>query len=157
MGEYDGFKPQDDLGHSIDDYQPGMGAMVAMGYEGGPEFEGAEAFDMGHTWSPGTMPGMPHGPFDEPDKMGWEHEYRRQEHGRRRGFWARLFGDRFGDDDTDASIYPGSQDDVTEDYVTEEHVPVATYGYGFRPRHAPGWAAWQQPLPPMSRTAFRRR
>lgn len=158
MSEYGGFKPQDDLGHSLDnddisDYHPGMGAMVAMGcefgYEGGPEFEGFEAFDMSHTWSPNTLPGMPHGPFDEPDKMGWEHE-RYQ----RRSFWDRLFGhgvgwkDEFGQD-ADPEDIP-----IVEDYVTEEYVPYGP-AYGYRPRRAAGWAAWQRPLGPAVR--YRRR
>ncbi|MFI5299721.1 MAG: hypothetical protein ACHREM_16670 [Polyangiales bacterium] len=165
---YGGFRPQDDLGHSIEDdsgnYQPGMGAMVAMGYE--PGTSGFEAFDMGHTWSPDMLPGMPHGPFDEPDKMGWEWAERRraerERHPHHRGFWARLFGlgDRFGDDDTDASIYPQAQDYVTEDYVTEEYVPVETYAYGgYRPRRPAGpagWAAWQRPHSPVGRMARRR-
>ena len=156
MGEYDGIWPQDDFGHSMDDeddlsnYRPGMGAMVAMGYESGTS--DFEAFDMGHTWSPDMLPGMPHGPFDEPDKMGWEHE-RYQ----RRGPESRLLGqgvgwkDEFGDDgDPDAAADPTAlAADLTADPVIVE---PAYYG-GFP--HRPGWAAWQRPG--VGRFAGRRR
>lgn len=145
MGEYD-FRPQDDFGHSDDEndlsnYRPGMGAMVAMGYEGGPDFEGFEAFDMGHTWSPGTPPGMPHGPFDEPDKMGWEHErYQRQ------GSESRLFGrgvgwkDEFGDDGDPDSADPTA---LAADLAADPVIVEQGYYGGFP--HRPGWGAWQHP------------
>ena len=131
---------EDDLSN----YRPGMGAMVAMGYEGGPEFEGFEAFDMSHTWSPGTPPGMPHGPFDEPDKMGWEHErYQRQ------GVESRLFErgvgwkDEFGDDDSGTSdpsmIDPGAA--LGDPDLLVGALPVPFYGMPQRP----GWGAWQRP------------
>ena len=114
MGEYD-FRPQDDFGHSMDDeddlsnYRPGMGAMVAMGYEPGASAE-------------------------------------RERHPHRRGFWARLFGDRFGDD---GPLGDFAEDAPVEDYVTEEDV--------YRPRRPAGWGAWQRPHAPAGRMAFRRR
>jgi hypothetical protein len=163
MGEYD-FRPQDDFGHSMDDeddlsnYRPGMGAMVAMGYEGGPEFEGFEAFDMGHTWSPGTPPGMPHGPFDEPDKMGWEHErYQRQ------GPESRLLGrgvgwkDEFGDDAPDPDAADPGASGLTDDYAQDVYAaPSIVYERFYGAPHRPGWGAWQRPHPPVN-AAFRRR
>lgn len=124
MGEYDGIKPQDDFGHSMDDeddlsnYRPGMGAMVAMGYESGAS--DFEAFDMSHTWAPGMPTGYPHGPFDDP-QMGCE----------------------FGDDgDPDAA---GLADDYAEDvsYAAPSIVYEQTYGV-----HRPGWGAWQRPQRP---------
>jgi hypothetical protein len=161
MGEYD-FRPQDDFGHSMDDeddlskYHPGMGAMVAMGYEGGSDFE---AFDMGHTWSPDMLPGMPHGPFDEPDKMGWESEiYQRQ------GPESRLFGrgvgwkDEFGDDgDPDASSDPSAalMGDLAED--VSYGAPAIAYEQFYGMPRRPGWGAWQRPLPPAARFGARRR
>ena len=154
MGEYDGIRPQDDFGHTQDDdlsnYHPGMGAMVAMGYE--PGASGFEAFDMGHTWSPDMLPGMPHGPFDEPDKMGWEHE-RYQ----RRGPESRLFGqgvgwkDEFGDDgDPDAAADPTA---LAADLAADPMIVEPAYYGGFP--HRPGWGAWQRPG--VGRFAGRRR
>lgn len=159
MGEYDGIRPQDDFGHSMDDeddlsnYRPGMGAMVAMGYESGTS--DFEAFDMGHTWSPGMLPGMPHGPFDEPDKMGWEHE-RYQ----RRGPESRLlrqgvgWKDEFGDDgDPDAAADPTA---LAADLAADPMIVEPAY-YGGMP-HRPGWGAWQRPgIGMRGNAAFRRR
>jgi hypothetical protein len=101
MGEYDCYKPQDDMGHSeieedLEGYTPGMGAMVAMGYEIG-------ASPQQYNPYPGYGPSMaqtdyPHGPHDEPD-MGWEGfggwlgRGRARIHGAwkdRRGLWARI-------------------------------------------------------------------
>ena len=159
MGEYDGIRPQDDFGHSMDDeddlsnYRPGMGAMVAMGYESGTS--DFEAFDMGHTWSPDMLPGMPHGPFDEPDKMGWEHE-RYQ----RRGPESRLLGqgvgwkDEFGDDgDPDAAADPTA---LAADLAADPMIVEPAYYGGFP--HRPGWGAWQRPgIGMRGNAAFRRR
>jgi hypothetical protein len=160
MGEYDGIKPQDDFGHSMDDendlsgYHPGMGAMVAMGSEdmgyesGSSDFE---AFDMGHTWSPDMLPGMPHGPFDEPDKMGWERELYQ-----RRGPESRLFGrgvgwkDEFGDDGDPAAVDPTA---LAADLAADPIVVEPGYYGGFP--HRPGWGAWQHPG--VGRLAGRRR
>lgn len=162
MGEYDGIRPQDDFGHSMDDeddlsnYRPGMGAMVAMGYESGTS--DFEAFDMGHTWSPDMLPGMPHGPFDEPDKMGWEHE-RYQ----RRGPESRLLGqgvgwkDEFGDDgDPDAD--PGASG-LTDDYAQDvSYAAPIMYAQPYGMPHRPGWGAWQRPgIGMRGNAAFRRR
>jgi len=152
MGEYDGIRPQDDFGHSMDDeddlskYHPGGGAMVAMGYE--PGASDFEAFDMSHTWAPGMPTGYPHGPFDEP-QMGWENEiYQRQ------GPESRLFGrgvgwkDQFGDD-ADPAV------DLTADLAVDQDTLAVPYGYRYGFPHRPGWAAWQRPLGGMFRR-FRR-
>jgi hypothetical protein len=164
MGEYD-FRPQDDFGHSMDDeddlsnYRPGMGAMVAMGGEdmgyesGSSDFE---AFDMGHTWSPDMLPGMPHGPFDEPDKMGWEHE-RYQ----RRGPESRLLGrgvgwkDEFGDDGDPDAADPMADLAADPQAVFAPQMYGLSYGYGVP--HRPGWGAWQRPGIGARGNAFRRR
>jgi hypothetical protein len=157
MGEYDGIRPQDDFGHSMDDeddlskYHPGAGAMVAMGYEGGSDFE---AFDMGHTWSPDMLPGMPHGPFDEPDKMGWEHErYQRQ------GSESRLFGrgvgwkDEFGDDGDSDDAATADPTALAADLAVDPMIVAPAFYPGFP--HRPGWGAWQRPG--IGRFAGRRR
>jgi hypothetical protein len=98
VGEYDSFKPQDDLGHSIDGddgpYIPGGGAMVAMGYDV-TEYGQPEQYTPYTGYGPGmAQTRYPHGPYDEPD-MGLDltHPWRILEAPWKdlRGFWARLF------------------------------------------------------------------
>lgn len=104
MGEYDSFKPKDDWGSSYtkddgdDGYQPGGGAMVAMGYDS-TEYGIAQQYNPYTGYAPGmAMTDYPHGPFDEPDMGfewgGWGRRARARVHGAwkdKRGFWARLF------------------------------------------------------------------
>lgn len=156
MGEYDDFKPNDDLGGGgLGDYQPGMGAMVAMGCEDDMGYEHHAAdFPMPWAWGPSVPPGYPHGPFDDPE-MGWEGFGGRERgmmHGQwrdRRSWWQRLMNRPM------APIQPVMAPPPPPGYpappAPEVAPPPAEMGFefGYEPPPPPPPPAYGQPAPPI--------